>query len=163
MSRERNQSADVQHTIVSPNEAMDSYIGDLLCFGNESELEDVSEPSVTLEASAKPASVAAPAPEQLPNKRSHIDPLVSISNSIKPGFSLIPLISLDRYQLDLLHPQRSLSASFVLLLWGLHLLRMPISGRLRLTVFEYSRQRLREYRLLKEITQLPTAGGECNE
>lgn len=152
MSRERNQSADVQHAMVSPNEAMDSYIGDLLCSGAEPELEDVSESAAAPETGS----------EQQPKKHSSADPLVSISNSIKPGFSLIPLIRLDRYQLDLLHPQRSLSASFILLLWGLHLLRMPISGRLRLTVFEYSRQRLREYRLLKEITRLPTVGGEYN-
>lgn len=161
MNRERNQSADVQHATVSPNEAMDSYIGDLLCSGSEFEFETV--PESIDKSKAGTISKLESSIDLLPNKQTSTDSLLSISNNIKPGFSLIPLISLERYRLDLSHPQRSLSASFILLLWGLHLLRMPIAGRLRSSVSEHCRQRLMEYRLLTEITQLPTAGGTSHE
>ncbi len=147
MSRERNQSADVQHAKVSPNEAMNSYIGDLLWPGSSPEPEKDSEV----------------VHECLSNNSLPKDSLLSISNSVKPGFSLIPLVSLDRYQLNLSNPQRSLSASFLLLLWGLHLLRMPIAGRLRLSVVEHCRERIVEYRLLTEISRLPVVGGIYNE
>lgn len=167
MNRERNQSADVQHATVSPNEAMDSYIGDLLCSGSEFEFETVPESTAVSESidksKAGTISKLESSIDLLPNKQTSTDSLLSISNNIKPGFSLIPLISLDRYRLDLSHPQRSLSASFILLLWGVHLLRMPIAGRLRSSVSEHCRQRLMEYRLLTEITQLPTAGGTSHE
>ena len=103
MSRERNQSADVQHAVVSPNEAMNSYIGDLLWPGASPESGSAPEPSVIPEPKT--------GHQHLANKSASADTLSSISNSIKPGFSLISLISLDRYQLDLSHPQRSLSAS----------------------------------------------------
>lgn len=138
MSRERKQTV-----VESPNEAMNNYIGDLLWPGTN------PEPEV--------------APERLPNDQLPTESLLSISNNIKPGYSLICLTSVERYQLDLSHPHRSLSASFSLLLWGLYLLRKPINGRLRARVMEHCHERMMEYRLLLGITQLRSAGRNPND
>lgn len=153
MSRERKQSAEIQHTIESPSDAMNSYIGDLLCTDAALEIGVATVLEKHAESSDQHAS----------GENSSTNSQLPLSNSIKPGFMLIPLVSLDRYQLDLSRPQRSLSQSFMLLLWGLYLLRMPISGRLRSSVFEHCHQRLMEYRLLTDITRLPSAGGGRNE
>lgn len=169
MSRDRNQSAEIQHTVVSPNDAMNSYIGDLLYSGTTLESDKLTESATAHESTSstdhaiKAESVGDVHCDSLAHSNTSSDPQLVNSNNIKPGYSLIPLVSLERYRLDLSRPQRSKSASFLLLLWGLHLLRMPIAGRLRLSVFEHCRQRIMECRLLTDITQLPSAGGIRHE
>ncbi|WP_250657683.1 hypothetical protein [Alkalimarinus coralli] len=139
MSRKHNQF------VASPNDAINSYIGDLLW--SESEEEQRVAPD-NLSVTTTNTTTAK---------------LQSLSNTIKPGFWLIPLTNLDHYRLDLSRPQRSLNASFALLLSGLLLLKCPISGRVREAVVEQCHERMMEYRLLCKITRLPSATRRFNE
>ena len=129
MKNKRNQS-----TVISPEEAMSDYFGDLF-------REDCS-------AVSSKADLLSP-------------PLAFIpSASVEPGYCLIPVSNLKTRVVDFSQPLRASLESFVLLLWGLYLLRQPISGKLRVYTQEYCNDMSMEYHLLLDLANTKQVRGE---
>ncbi len=129
MSSERNQSF-----VTSPSEAMNSYLGDLL--GE----------ATTLTSSECVGVISAkePIPQFLSN------------NIIEPDHWLIPTTAIGDYAADFDQPRHSLMKTCLLLFWGLHLLRKPISGRLRSCVLEYCHELMMQRRFLLGLVDSAT-------
>ncbi len=123
-----------QSTVISPEEAMNSYFGDLFSEGCSVVPDEVG--------------LLSPALEFLP------------SASVESGYCLIPIINLSTRIVDFTKPQRSLVESFILLLWGGYLLRQPVYGKLRIYVHEYCNEMSMEYHLLLDLANKNQAGGE---
>ncbi len=123
-----------QSTVISPKEAMNSYFGDLFsedCSAVPDEIDLISPPL-----------------EFMP------------SASVEPGYCLIPISNLKTRIVDFSQPLRASVESFILLLWGLYLLRQPISGKLRVYVQEYCTDINMEYHLLLDLANTKQVTGE---
>jgi len=129
MKNKRNQT-----TVISPEEAMNSYFGDLFSEGSRVVPDKGDLPSSNLE-------------------------FIS-SASVEPGYCLIPTSNLNERLVDFSQPQHALAESFTLLLWGLYFLRQPISGKLRTHVLEHCNEMSMEYHLLLDLANARQATGE---
>ncbi len=137
MSSNRNRSSAVSGStdtrFVSPNEVMNSYIGDLL--GNAVQV-------LSEEDAARPLFDASKV--SLPS-----------TNAIKPGYQLITCISLTDYVVDVKYPRHALVQTLLLLLWGLELLRKPIFGRLRASLLEHCHEMVMQQRFIVTVCLSP--------
>jgi len=131
MKNKRNQA-----TVISPEEAMKCYFGDLFSEGSHAVSDKGDLPLPSLE--------------------------FIFSASVEQGYCLIPTSNLNERIVDFSEPQRALVESFILLLWGLYFLRQPISGKLRTHVLEYCNEMSMEYHLLLDLAhaRLGSGGGE---
>jgi hypothetical protein len=123
-----------QSTVISPEEAMSSYFGDLFSEGSQ---------------------VAPDNDDLLSSSLEFIS-----SASVDPGYCLIPTSDLNDRIVDFSQPQCALVESFTLLLWGLYFLRQPISGKLRTHVLDHCNEMSMEYHLLLDLAYARLATGE---
>lgn len=123
-----------QSTVVSPEEAMNSYFSDLFC--------DSGQPLSHKEVPPSPALE------------------YFTSAPVEPGFCLITTSKLNDRIVNFSQPQRALVESFTLLLWGLYFLRQPIPRKLRSQILEHCSEMSMEYHLLIGLVYSRLSAGE---